>query len=864
MTRLFPTPLTREMPRPATPLGDPRLRASGNFLFCGEEKFFIKGVSYGTFAPGARGESFPECGIVARDFAMMRAAGFNSLRTYDVPPRWLLDLAAEYGLRILVGLPWQQHIAIADHRAGRQHIVGSIVAGVKACARHPAVLAYCVGNEIPTQIVRWYGKRKTEKLIQGLCDAAKEVDPAGLVTYANYPPTEYLELPFLDLHCFNVYLHEERNFLTYLARLQMLVGSKPICLSEYGLDAQRHGNAAQAEFLEKQTLDSFRAGLSGAIAFAWTDEWYRGGETIRDWSFGITDADRRPKPAYRRFEQILPTLPFSPNGLSRVSVVVAAYNAGATLDDCLTSLSASDYPNFEVIVIDDGSTDRTAEIADAHARVDHRIKVEHVPNNGLSVARNLGLAAATGDIVAYTDSDCRVDPDWLHYIVLKLMNSDVVGVGGPNLVPPDDGVIARAVGYSPGNPAHIMLSDEIAEHIPGCNMAFWKWVLDDVGGFQPVYTRAGDDVDMCWRLQARGYRIGFAPAALVWHHRRNSLRAYVRQQAGYGHAESLLEREHPEKFNGLGQVRWAGRLYAGLPSLRFLQRSRIYQGVFGSAYFQSLYQPAESFFAYLTQTPEWYALLVFLFALSIFNPNLLALPLAGLGWQIALCAHAALSAPLEKNSYRLRALVFTMHLVQPLARSWGRLQGGLGPFRWTRAERPNAAVERTNRQASGIAVRDFEFACWGEANQDKDSFLRALMRGLFRSRCVLSANSGWENWDLLIEYGLSARAHLLVAVEYHGGPRVLLRSRVRLLPSRTAIGVMILLIAAGSYLYFQRFGVYPADVYLDWIGVGLPLSGFAWMIWQRMQLTARIDTALRGSADELKMTIVDPKTGRGE
>ena len=58
-----------------------------------------------------------------------------------------------------------------------------------------------------------------------------------------------------------------------------------------------------------------------------------------------------------------------------------------------------------------------------------------------------------------------------------------------------------------------LLLKEIAEHIPGCNMAFWKWVLDDIGGFQPVYRAAGDDVDICWRLQARGYRIGFAPSA---------------------------------------------------------------------------------------------------------------------------------------------------------------------------------------------------------------------------------------------------------------------------------------------------------------------------------------------------------------
>lgn len=825
-------------------------------MFSGDEKFYIKGVSYGTFAPNSRGDPFPECELVARDFALMRAAGFNSLRTYDLPPLWLLDLAATHNLRVLVGLPWPQHITVADSRAGRRQIVRSIAAGVQACARHPAILAYCVGNEIPTQIVRWYGKRRTERFIHDLYNAAKDSDPDGLVTYANYPPTEYLELPFLDLHCFNVYLHGDREFQSYLARLQMLGGSRPICLSEYGLDAQHHGDAAQAEFLERQTLDIFRAGFCGAVVFAWTDEWFRGGEVIRDWAFGITDLERKPKPAYDQLKQVLPTVPFGSKGFPRISAVVAAYNAGATLDDCLTSLSASDYANFEIILVDDGSTDQTAEIADTHARADARIRVIHEANRGLSVARNLGLAAATGDIIAYTDADCRVDADWLHYIALKLMNSEAIGVGGPNLVPADDGVIAHAVGYSPGNPMHIMLSDEIAEHIPGCNMAFWKWVLDDVGGFQPIYTRAGDDVDICWRLQARGYRIGFAPAALVWHHRRNSLGAYIKQQIGYGHAESLLEREHPEKFNALGQVRWAGRIYTGLPALRLFRQPRIYQGVFGSAYFQSLYQPAESLFVYLTQTPEWYALLVLLLGLSAFNPILLVLPLAGLVWQIALCIQAALSAPLEINSFELRWNVFVMHLVQPLARSWGRLQGGLGPFRWTRAERSNASAERYTHHALGISLRDMDWACWGEAGQDKETFLRAVMRSLFRSRCILSTNSGWESWDLLIEYGLSARAHLLVAAEYHGGPKVMMRTKVRVRLSRTALGLILLFTAVGSYLYLTQLGAQPADITLDWLGLGLPLMGLAWVIWQRAQLVARIDDALHQAASEMSMSVI--------
>jgi hypothetical protein len=164
---------------------------------------------------------------------------------------------------------------------------------------------------------------------------------------------------------------------------------------------------------------------------------------------------------------------------------------------------------------------------------------------------------------------------------------------------------------------------------------------------------------------------------MVWHHRRNSLRAYLRQQTGYGRAESLLERAHPEKFNGLGQVRWAGRIYAALPSGRLFSRPRIYQGIFGSAPFQSIYQPSEGLVAYLMQTPEWYALLLGMIVLSVLNPLLLLLPILCLGAQAAVCAHAALTAQLPKpflaqQEPHLRWLIFWMHFLQPLARAWGR------------------------------------------------------------------------------------------------------------------------------------------------------------------------------------------------
>src|SRR5438094_968948 len=112
-----------------------------------------------------------------------------------------------------------------------QRIEDRVRAAVSACAGHPAVLGYAVGNEIPSHMVRWIGKRRVERYIARLYRAATSEDPAGLVTYVNYPPTEYLQLPFLDFMCFNVYLETPAAFDPYLARPHNLSGDLPTVMA---------------------------------------------------------------------------------------------------------------------------------------------------------------------------------------------------------------------------------------------------------------------------------------------------------------------------------------------------------------------------------------------------------------------------------------------------------------------------------------------------------------------------------------------------------------------------------------------------------------------------------------------------------
>src|SRR6266536_887930 len=189
-----------------------RIHVSGKFLFSGEEKFYVRGVTYGTFRPNDEGFQYPDRAVVEEDFARMAESGFNSVRLYTPPPEWVLDTAKRHGLYAMIGLCWEQPVAFLANRHRAADIEKRIQESVRSYAGHPAVLCHAVGNEIPAAVVRWHGRRALERFIHRLYRAVKEQDPECPVTYVNFPTTEYLDLPFLDLCCFNVYL-ENRDRL---------------------------------------------------------------------------------------------------------------------------------------------------------------------------------------------------------------------------------------------------------------------------------------------------------------------------------------------------------------------------------------------------------------------------------------------------------------------------------------------------------------------------------------------------------------------------------------------------------------------------------------------------------------------------
>src|SRR5919106_1469507 len=466
-----------EVPASVAPSGV-RPRVGGKFLFVGDEKLYVKGVTYGSFRPDAEGNEYTNVDVIERDFAQMAAAGITVVRVpHTMPPRSLLDAAQRHGLHVMVGLSAEQYIGYVIDKRRDLDIEAELRGRVRTVAGHPALLCYALGNEIPAHLSRWYGRRRVERYLERLYRVVKTEDPEGLVTYVNYPSTEYLDLSFLDLVCYNVYLEKREALEAYVARLQNVAGDRPLILSEVGLDALRNGEDRQAESIEWQIRSAFAGGCAGVFVFAWTDEWHRAGLQVEDWAFGITDRHRGPKPALAAVRNAFRDVPFGPEAWPPVSVVVCTYNGSRVIRDCLEGLSRLDYPDFEAIVVDDGSTDRTADIVG-----EYDVRLIRTENRGLSSARNTGLEAARGEIVAYLDDDAYPDPHWLRYLAWAFRTSDHAGIGGPNIPPPGDGPIADCVANAPGGPVHVLLSDREAEHIPGCNMAFRKDRLEALGG----------------------------------------------------------------------------------------------------------------------------------------------------------------------------------------------------------------------------------------------------------------------------------------------------------------------------------------------------------------------------------------------
>lgn len=765
----------------------------GKFFAVGGERFMFRGVTYGTFAPRDDGAQFPERQQIGDDLAAISEWGFTVVRTYTPPSDDLLEAARDHGLKLFsdVFYPDWRYLLGGSHREcreiGRQAArrVSETARRLRGCG---SVLALSLGNEIPADVLRWYGSGVVADTLRRLVETVREQDPDQLVTYANYPTAEYLPLESLDFLTFNVFLEQRSDFRRYLTRLQQLAGDRPLVLGEIGSSAKPgpEGARVQAETLDWQLETAIERGVAGTCVFSWTDDWWVGGKPVSGWRFGLTRADRSPRPALgvasHWNEHTVRDLDFD---WPRISIVICAYNASATLDDCLRHVCSLDYPDLETIVVDDGSSDSTAEIALGYPQV----RLERIAHGGLAVARNVGLGLASGDVVAYLDADAYPTPEWPYYLALGFDAPDVGGTGGPNLPPADDPPGSHVVARSPGGPVHVLTSDDRAEHVPGCNMAFWKIVLTEVGGFDPVYTAAGDDVDLCWRVLDRRWKIGFHPAAVVWHHRRTGLRAYLRQQRTYGLSEALVEARHPGRFTAAGTACWRGRIYNSLvPSSA---RQRIYRGVYGAAPYQSVYRAGGHMLDLVHQAGVPIAALVLFTApLALLSPVFGAPALLAMTVLLSIAgfdmAHTNPPRRLAKGRLAFRAKVALHHLLQPLVRSLARYRhrplarrglGKLPPL--------PGAVQR--RPGGVVMVRE---------DRPRAELAAALVEALRRHRIRTVYPSGWEDYDARLSLSPFAWGELQTSSHPTGfvQVRVRFRPRRRVLAATAATAVVALVI----------------------------------------------------------------------
>ncbi|NUM54105.1 MAG: glycosyltransferase [Candidatus Hydrogenedentes bacterium] len=227
----------------------------------------------------------------------------------------------------------------------------------------------------------------------------------------------------------------------------------------------------------------------------------------------------------------------------KVSIVIPAHNAAATLRECLAACTAQRYTDCEIVVVDDGSTDATPEIAR-----EFPVTLIRQPKRGPAAARNVGARAATGAIVAFTDSDCRPHPNWVERLVSGI-DDRFCAAGGSYGIANRDEPLARII-HAEIAARHSSFKESI-DFAGSYNFAVRRTVFESLHGFDEEFTAAsGEDNDFCCRLIDEGHAIAYVADACVDHYHPARLWPYLRTQARHGFWRMKLYRKHPRRSRG--------------------------------------------------------------------------------------------------------------------------------------------------------------------------------------------------------------------------------------------------------------------------------------------------------------------------
>ena len=247
-----------------------------------------------------------------------------------------------------------------------------------------------------------------------------------------------------------------------------------------------------------------------------------------------------------------------------VSVIVPVYNGADTIGACLEALLAQDYPadRREIIIVDNNSTDETARVVRA-------LPVTYVAERAAQssyAARNAGVAAARGDLLAFTDADCVPARDWLRRGVAVFADANVGGVAGTiRPLPPTTIAQRYAVETHALSQETAVQGNSFRPAAYTANAFYRRTAWEAAGGFDPQ-VRSGGDADLAWRVQeCHGLRIAYAPDAVVAHRHRESVRGLLRQRRLYGYGSVVNYAKYRGRMarRTWKHVWWDARAFAG-------------------------------------------------------------------------------------------------------------------------------------------------------------------------------------------------------------------------------------------------------------------------------------------------------------
>jgi glycosyltransferase involved in cell wall biosynthesis len=750
---------------------------SGKFFSRLGQKFFFKGMR---FEGAGNSPDFSDLIALRKRFDDLREGHATGLILNEKNAEPLLGLAAQSGLHALMEIEARPDELLS--RAGYRALAARAADTIEAVRGSAALIGYLIDCPVEPAALRYHGIKRLKRRLRELIRLVRRADGSRIVALKHRPATAGLVSLDEDLVYAAMPPLSPAELRTYMIRLHNLAEARPLVL-EFG-----EGGPDQDELV----ACAFGLGAAGVVAPATRPAALPSSLNIRM----LSASELLP------FVTLNGSCPPKPAKMPMVSVVICAYNAERTMRPCLESLNRLDYPNYEVVIVDDGSRDRTAEIAMDFP--DFRLIRQ--PNKGLSVARNVGMHAAGGEIVAYTDSDCVVDPHWLSFMVRAMNDGGFDGCGGPNYAPHEEGWVEACVAASPGAPCHVLTADDRAEHLAGCNMAYRKAALLEIDGFDPQFTAAGDDVDACWRMLDAGFTLGFCPSAFVWHFRRNTVKAYYGQQRGYGKAEAMLYVKYPERFNALGQIKWRGTIPGLARTVPGGARQRI-MATRRDTDFQEVHDAGLSVLKVLPLTAEWNliaaAALAASFALGVTIMPALAALAMGPVWAM----YYASKAPLEKCHDGLLSRMFVAMLAYsgPLARTIAR-------HRHRSGARRARLFEETPRQRPSInwLRRTMRLDYWNEAYITRDSILERVSHFFAKIGRPAIVDSGWNDFDLAAKPDPWTRLEIRTADEEHSGMRLktMVSARVRLSAlARIGLGGLAALTVGAVMLGFPNAAI---------------------------------------------------------